>query len=295
MRSSMKSLFGLDKISKGEFAINLLLILIGSVISAVGINAFLVPHKFLSGGISGLSQLFSYVTPLSVATYVLLLNIPIFIMGWFTVGRVFVVGSAIGMLTFSGCLYATEWMATTGWAPERLLSAFIGGALSGGGTGLVIRANSSHGGIDIIAAMVKRRWSMSMGTVSFVVNLVVVSILGLTYGLHVALYTVIVYLCSALSLDRVMRGFDTRCAIFVVTTEPEKIAQLIMQKLKRGVTYLDGEGAYTGRRERVIYSVVTLRQLARVKHYVRSTDPKAFLTVADVSEVAGKGFKQLPI
>ncbi len=291
----MKRLFGLDKISGRELALNLFLVVLGSLISAAGINAFLVPHKFLSGGVTGISQLFSYMTPLSVATYVLLFNIPIFIMGWFTLGRVFVVGSAVGMLTFSVSLYATGWMAHTGWAPERMLSAIIGGALSGGGTGLVLRANSSHGGMDIVAAIVKKRWSLTMGTVSFIVNLMVVTALGFVFGLHVALYTVISYLCSALSLDRVMRGLDTMCGVFVISAEPEKIAYMIMEKLGRGVTLLDGEGAYTGRRERVIYCVVTLRQLARVKHYVRISDPKAFVTVADVNEVSGEGFKQMPI
>ncbi|MBN1283457.1 MAG: YitT family protein [Proteobacteria bacterium] len=291
----MKRLFGLDKISRAQFGVNILLVVIGSIVSATGINAFLVPHKFLSGGVTGISQLLSYVSEPSVATYVLAFNVPIFVMGWFTVGRTFVAGSAIGMLTFSGALYATEWMSTMGWAPEPLLSAIIGGALSGGGTGLVLRANSSHGGMDIVAATIKKRWSVTMGTVSFIVNIVIVSALGAVFGLHVALYTIISYLCSALSLDRVMRGLDTMCGIFVVSADPERIAGLIMEKLGRGVTYLDGEGAYTGRRERVIYCVVTLRQLARVKHYVRSVDPKAFLTVADVNEVSGKGFKQLPV
>ena len=158
--------FGINKLDARQVAQNLVLIFIGSLVAAIGINAFLVPHKFLSCGVSGLAQFFSYLTPWSVGTYVLVLNIPIFIIGWFKVGRTFVVGSAIGLLMFSGCLYGTEWMAHTGWAPERLLSALIGGTLSGGGTGLVFRANSSHAGIDIVAAAIKQRWSMSIGTIS---------------------------------------------------------------------------------------------------------------------------------
>jgi len=254
-----------------------------------------VPHKFLSSGVSGISQLFSYLTTVSVGTYVLALNIPIFIMGWFSVGRVFVMGSAVGLLAFSGSLYATAWMAHTGWAPEPILSALIGGVLSGGGTGLVFRANSSHGGIDIIAAAVKKRWSLSIGTVAFLFNGVIVVFLAFVFGLHAALYTIVAQFCASLALDRVMLGLDTSRAIFIVSAKPQEIADLILKKLNRGVTFLEGEGAYLGRRQRVIYCVVLLSQLARVKHYVRMVDPHAFLTVAEVNEVSGEGFKAVPI
>lgn len=291
----MKKFLGIERIGGRMVLTNLILIAIGSLISAVGINAFLVPHKFLSSGVSGLSQLFSYLTPLSVGTYVFLLNIPIFVLGWYKVGRTFVIGSAIGLVIFTISLYATAWMAQTGWAPERLLSALIGGTLSGGGTGLVFRANSSHAGVDIIAAIIKKRWSISIGTISFLFNILTTSLLGVIFGLHAALYTVVALFCAALSLDRVMIGIDNSRAIFIVSVKPREIAELITGKLGRGVTFLEGEGAYTGQKQQVIYCVVTLRQLARVKYYVQSVDPSAFLTVAEVNEVRGKGFKPVPI
>lgn len=291
----MRTFLGLGKVNAQMVVKNLALIAFGSIVSATGINAFLVPHKFLSGGVSGLSQLLSYFTPISIATYVFVLNVPIFIFGVRYVGRVFVVGSIVGLVAFIVSLYATGWMANTGWAPERLLSAVIGGVLSGGGTGLVFRANSSHGGVDIIAAAVKRRWSLSIGTVAFAFNAVVVSILGFAFGLHAALYTIVAQFVSSMALDRVITGFDTSRAVFIISSEPQKIADLILKKLNRGVTFLEGEGAFMARRQRVIYCVVSLSQLARVKYYVRSIDPQAFLTVAEVSEVLGKGFRAVPI
>jgi len=291
----MRQFFGIEKIGWAQFVRNIALVIIGSFITAVGINAFLVPHKFLSGGVSGLSQLFSYITPWSVGTYVLVLNIPIFILGLWKVGRTFVFGSAIGMLALVGWLYATEWMAYTGWAPERLLSALIGGTLGGGGTGLVFRANSSHAGVDIIAAAIRKQWSVSIGTVSFIFNIFITALLGTIFGLHAALYTIVALFCSAIALDKVMIGIGNSRAVFIISSRPQEIADLIMKKLGRGVTFLDGEGAYMGTKQKVIYCVVTLRQLARVKYYVKSTDPRAFMTVAEVSEVAGKGFREAPI
>lgn len=291
----MRRFLGLELVGARTVAKNLALIVAGSFVSAVGINAFLVPHKFLSGGVSGVAQFISYLAPLSVGTMVLLLNIPVFLFGIRYVGRVFVVGSVAGLAAFIAGLYGTAWMARMGWAPEPLLSAVIGGALAGGGTGLVFRANSSHGGVDIIAAAVKKRWSLSIGTVVFLFNAVVVSVLGAVFGLHAALYTIVAQFVSSLCLDRVIMGLDTSRAVFIITSEPQRVADLILRKLNRGVTFLEGEGAYLGRRQRVIYCVVSLSQLARVKHYVQSVDPHAFLTVAEVSEVLGKGFRAVPI
>ena len=291
----MKKLLGIDKLNPKRIAWNLFVIVAGSVIAAVGINAFLVPHKFLSGGVSGLSQLLSYLTPVSLGTYVLAFNVPIFIFGWRYVGKSFVFGSIVGLLTFTGALYGTEWMAGMGWAPERLLSAVIGGALSGGGTGLVFRVNSSHGGIDVLAAAIKKRWSLSIGSVGFIFNVAIVLALAVIFGLHAALYTIVSQFVASMVLDKVIVGLDTGRAVFIITSEPQKIADLIIKKLNRGVTFLEGEGAFLGRRTMVIYCVVSLSQLARVKHYVETTDPHAFLTVAEVSEVLGKGFRAVPI
>jgi len=291
----MKRALGIKSLRIRSVGLNLLLIAVGSAVTAVGINAFLVPHRFLSSGVSGLSQLLSYMTPVSLAVYIILLNIPIFIFGWRYVGRVFVIGSVVGLLTLSAALYATEWMAGMGWAPERLLSAIIGGALSGGGTGLVFRANSSHGGIDILAAAIKRRWSLSIGTVGFAFNAVIVVALAFVFGLHAGLYTIVSQFVGSVAIDKFMVGFDTGRAVFIITSEPEKIADMIIKKLNRGVTYLEGQGAYLGRRERVIYCVVSRSQLAQVKHYVQLNDPEAFLSIAEVSEVQGHGFRAVPI
>lgn len=291
----MRKFFGIENLDPCTVAKNLVMIILGAAISAAGINAFLVPHKFLSGGVAGFSQLMSYITPLSVGTYVLVFNIPIFAFGWRYVGRSFIIGSIFGTAAFSGALYATAWMAHAGYAPERLLAAIVGGALSGAGTGLVFRVNSSHGGTDIIAAAVKRRWSVSIGTVVFAANAVIICVLATIYGLHAALYTIVSQFCSAVALDKVMLGWDRSRAVFIISSEPQKIADVILKKLNRGVTYLDGEGAYMRRKERVIYCVVSLSQLARVKYHVRKIDPNAFLTVAEVSEVLGKGFRAVPI
>jgi len=291
----LEKFFGVKKIDPKQLLKNILFIAVGCFITSAGINAFLVPYKFVSGGVSGLSQLLSYVTPVSIGTYVLLINIPIFIFGWRYVGRLFIVGSLFGMVGLALGLYATEWMASMGWAPEMLLSAIIGGAMSGGGTGLVFRVNSSMGGTDIVAAAVRKHWSVSIGFVSFIFNVMIICALGVKFGLKPALYTIISQLCASVALDKVMLGLGRSRAVFIISSKPQEIADLIVAKLHRGVTFLDGEGAYLHKKRRIIYCVVALGQLARVKNYVRSVDKDAFVTVAEVSEVLGKGFKTVPL
>jgi uncharacterized membrane-anchored protein YitT (DUF2179 family) len=291
----MRHELGIGNVETKFWLKNLLTIAVGSLISAMGMNIFLVPHKFLSGGVTGLSQLMSYLTSGPIAAFVIVFNIPVFIFGWRYVGRSFIIGSIVGTLTLSLTLYLTAWMANAGWAPEPMLSALVGGAMSGGGTGLVFRANSSHGGTDIIAAAVKKRWSLSIGTVVFAFNAVIVLVLGFIYGLHASLYTVVAQFCSAMVLDHVMLGLNRSRAVFIVTAEPHRIADMILRKLNRGVTFLEGEGAYLHQKKKVVFCVVSLSQLARVKYYVQVADPYAFMIVAEAGEVHGKGFKSVPV
>lgn len=291
----MRRFMGVEKIQWATLFKNLSIIAVGSFITSFGINAFLVPHKFLSGGVSGLSQFFSYFTPLSAASYVLILNIPIFLFGLRFVGRAFIAGSLVGTIALSIGLYATSWATELGWAPEPLLSAIIGGVMSGAGTGLVFRAHGSHGGTDIIAAAIKKRWSLSIGTVVFAFNAFILAILAVKYGINAALYTMVGQFCSSQALNKAMLGLDSSRALFIISSEPKRIADYIIKKLNRGVTFLDGRGGYFGNQQRVIYCVVSLTQVARVKDFVNATDPRAFVTVAEVSEVLGKGFNSVPI
>jgi len=271
------------------------MILAGTLLTAIGVSAFLAPHHFISPGISGLSLLLSYITSLPAGLYVIVLNIPIFLVGWRYVGRTFAMGSVTGTVVLSVFLMQTDWMIMMGWAPEPMMSAMVGGVLSGAGTGLLFRANSSHGGTDIIAAVVKRKWSYSIGSVVFFFNGIFVLLLAYYFGLDAALYSILAQFCSAMALDKVMLGFDHSRAVFIVTTKPKEISGYITGTLGRGVTMIDGTGAYSGKEKTVLFCVISLRQLARVKIVVESQDKKAFMTVAQVSEVIGRGFTTLPV
>lgn len=270
-------------------------IAVGSFIAACGINIFLKPHHFLTGGASGLALLISYLTPLSVGLMVFIINIPIVVLGFRYAHRIFMVGSLWGTALFALFLANTDWMTGLHVAREPFIAALFGGALVGVGTGLAFRANASLGGPDIIAAVMRRRWSTSIGSTTFLFNTAIVVAGGIMFGMEIALATIIGLATQAILTDKVMAGFDESKAIFIMSARHKDIAEYIMKKMGRGVTYLEGEGAYLHQRRRVIYAVITMPQLARLKFYVRAVDPNAFLVVADVTEVQGSGFKAVQI
>lgn len=266
----------------------------GVLMTAIGINLFLVPHHLVSGGISGLSLALNYLTQLPTGLWILIFNIPIFLLAWKSLGRAFFFASLLGMLLLSLFTLLTLPLSHLHVLKSPLIATLFGGALRGLGIGCVLRVNSSQGGTDILGALIRKRTSMSMGSISLILNGCIIVFSGIMFGAEVAALGILSIFMEAMATDRVIQGFDTSRAITIITTKPEEIAQEIIKHLDRGVTYLNGEGAFSHTPRKVLYTVVSLRQLARVKYYVQLHDPKAFVTVAEVSEVVGKGFRPQP-
>lgn len=269
------------------------LILLGSAISASGIVFLLEPHKLLTGGVTGTAMLISYLTPFGPGIWIIVMNIPLFILAWRKIDLQFCVYSIIGTAALSGMLMIFN---TFQFAPvaDPILASLFGGMLCGGGTGLVMRARGSHGGTDIISVIVRKKIYISLGTVGFYLNLVIVSILALKFSLELALLTIFAQYISAISLDRVVTGLDTTKAVTIVSDRADEMADYIMKKLYRGVTFLDGEGGYGRTPKKVIWCIITTSQLIRVKSALKKIDPNAFMVINDASEIVGKGFYSTP-
>lgn len=272
-----------------------LLIGLGAFVCAAGVNLFLVPHHFLTGGVSGLSVLTSYLTSLGVGLFVFVYNIPIFILGFIYVSRKFLLGSLWGTLLLAAFFEVTASLSHYQLTTEPLISAIFGGAFVGVGVGLAFRGNGSLGGADIVSAVVRSKWSTSIGTVTFLFNIGIVTAGGLLFGIEIALATIIGLAVQAILTDKVIAGFDESKAVFIMSVHHQIIADYIMKKIGRGVTFLEGEGAFLHQRRRVVYAVITLPQLSRLKYFVKSVDADAFLVVGDVTEVHGHGFRAVPI
>ncbi len=256
---------------------------------SISINGILVYHELISGGISGLAMVIHYLFPrLSIGLMVLLINIPIFIMGWTLISGKFFFFSLLGMSSFSLFLTLTTNLHIT--VENPLLATVFAGVISGCGSGLIFRAGGSGGGTGIIAMILNRRLSMRVGIISSLLNSIPLVLGAFLLNLDAALYSIIYVFVSGSVMDRIMASFNERRSVFIISSHSLEISLEILIKLRRGATFLTGRGAYTQSPLEVIYSVVSLFELAKLKDLVTAIDPKAFLIINETQEVIGKGF-----
>jgi len=273
--------------------INLMFTLVGGILCAVSVNMFLVNAKLLSGGITGIALIAQYLFKFPAGYTVLILNIPLFLLSLFKLEKKFTVYSLVGIMTFTLALIFTRPISGILDINDPLLYCIYGGVISGIGGGLVFAHNGSLGGFDIIVMLIKKKYTnFNVGQISFGINLILVAFGAIVFGLPSALYTLIAMYTSSFVLDRVVKGLNQSKAIFIITDTEEEIADAIMARLGRGVTYLYGEGAYTRQQKKVLYCIVPLSQLPELKEIVIDADDRAFISISDASEIQGKGFKK---
>jgi uncharacterized membrane-anchored protein YitT (DUF2179 family) len=265
---------------------NLFLLSVGSIVTAVGVNGILIPHRFVSGGVTGLALVFHYLVPtLSVALIYAVANVPLFLAGWFFISRRFFLYSIAGTLLFSG---AIAWV-NVGPLPvqDKLLAAILAGIILGTGSGIILKSLGSAGGTDILSVILLQRFSVRLGTTRLAFNALVLATAALLFSLEGALYTLIYLYVSAQIVDLVVTGLSQRKAIFIISPQWQEISRGILDEIHRGVTILRGEGGYSQREQRILYTVVNFRELATLKQIVRRNDPAAFVVVTDTTEVMG--------
>lgn len=264
---------------------NMGLLILGSLLCALAINGILIPHRFVSGGVTGLALVVHYLFPfLSVALIYFLANVPLFIAGWFFISRRFFVYSTIGMLLFA---VAVAWVDIDVPVQDKLLAAILAGLIQGAGSGIILKSVGSAGGTDILSVILLQRFSIRLGTTVLGFNVLVLSVAALLFSLEDALYTLIYLYVSTQIVDLVVTGLSQRKAVFIISPQWEKISTRILSEIHRGVTILRGQGAYSAREQQILYTVVTFQEVATLKQIVRKEDPNAFVVVSDTTEVMG--------
>lgn len=270
----------------GRVLYNITLITVGSIIYIIGVQGILVPHEFLSGGTMGICLILVYLLPaLKLGWLYAIINIPLFLLGWLKVSNRFILYTGFGITAFSVLLEIIHIQPLT--VKDPILAAILAGIICGFGAGIILRSAGSGGGLDIVAVYLFKRFSIPFGWTSFIVNAGILSISALIFNLEIALYTLIFVFAQSKLIDAVVTGFNRRKTIMVISDFPKEIAEAIMNELHRGVTFLEGYGAYTGKEKHVVYSVVTLTELAKLKDLVLTIDPKAFVVVNDTLDVVG--------
>lgn len=289
MRKFKDAIIPLKSIFRRDIWLTALFIILGALLWSVSINGILVHQKFISGGISGVALVIHYLfSKLPIGLMVFLINIPIFIMGWAMISGKFFFYSLLGMSCFSLFLMLTTNLNIN--VENPLLAALLAGVISGLGSGLVFRSGGSGGGTGIIAMILYRRFSVRVGIVSSLLNSIPLVLGAFIISIDAALYSVIYVFAAGSVVDRVMASFNERRSVFIISSHSSEISQQILTKLHRGATLLTGRGAYTQSSLEIVYSVVSLFELAKMKDLVTAIDPKAFLIINETKEVIGKGF-----
>ena len=264
-------------------------ITLGCLIASCSINLFLVPSHLLTGGATGIAIIVYYLAQLPIGLQTFAYNLPLLAAAWKTLGRGYTFDVIIGTAIFSFCLDFTRFLNAYAPVNDIMLAAIFGGVFNGIGYGLVFRMNGSTGGFDILGAIVKKYYSLNMGGVIFGFNCVIMLVAGFLFGVAPAMFTLICMYMNAMVTDKVIAGFNSRKAVLIVSNRSEHIAEAIME-VGRGVTFLHGQGAFTRRERNVVFVVVTLTQVAKIKMIANAIDSDAFMIIMSANEVMGRGF-----
>ena len=272
-------------------AVTFVIVIAACFIQALAINGFYVPHSFLSGGVTGVALLLDYVFDIPSWIPIIILNIPISIIGLKYLNAKFIIFSVIGTLVLSGALALTKNFNIV--IENELVAAAVGSAVIGISGAPVVRRGATLGGIDVISVILGKRFSMSMGTLNIMFNIIIMSVLGFVRGIEIALVSMIAMFVSNVAFNYAVQGLNRTVTVFVISDKWDEIAPEVMTVMHRGVTYIPAQGAYTGAERKVVYCIVKTVELSALKRIVYTRDPKAMVSVIETREVVGRGFGAL--
>lgn len=263
-------------------------LLLGAWLYAYGLEMFLVPNNIIDGGVVGIALMADSLTSLPFSFWFVVINLPFVLMGWRSMGWQFALStffSVIAMSVFSQGYHNPEAVTR-----DPFLSAIFGGIVAGLGCGLIIRNGGSLDGTEIVAIMMNRRISFSVGEIIMFFNLIILGSAGIIYGWDTAMYSLVAYFVIAKMIDVVIKGLNDNYAVFIISQKHEEVSKKLMD-MGGGVTLLHGCGGYLGDPREIIYCVVNRLELESLKTSVKAVDENAFLTINSVREIEGGRFR----
>jgi uncharacterized membrane-anchored protein YitT (DUF2179 family) len=294
MRLSGKINFDVLKKRVWPLIIKSLTIMAGAVIIAFSYNALVIPNGLLSGGVSGIALIGNYLLHIPFYIGVLVLNIPVFLFGLKELNWKFILYSLLGTAAMVIALPLTKpFTPVPNLGHDLFLAGVFSGVIGGIGEGLILKAGASTGGTDITSIIAKKRWNISVGAFSFYCNLIVILVSLFFFDPRIALYTIVSMWVNGKVTDRVIDGLDSNKSVTIISEQSVTIAARILNEISRGVTLLEGQGAYSGDPKKVINCVVNHYEIPKVKEIVLDLDPQAFMFVTETVEVMGN-FTRIP-
>ena len=277
-----------------------LLLILGPLCSGVAAAGFYTPARITGGGATGIGTILYYLFGLDQGIGMMMINIPLVLFGMKVFGWRYGIKTLVGsvmvslMTTLVGRLSDYQGFLDTSEPINVLLSAIYGGVLMGGSLGIVFLQGATTGGTDLIARLLKLKLAwLPMGKLLMVIDLVVILAVAAAFGnMYSALYGVVALYLSAKVMDMVLYGLDTAKVAYIISQDPQTIAYRLTRELDRGVTILQGRGAWSGQDKEVLMCAFKQRQIVAMKRMVKEIDPDAFLIVCDAHDVMGEGFRQ---
>lgn len=268
---------------------------VAGVINAIGITFFLSPVRLFDSGISGTSMLLAQLTPdfMSLSLFLILLNIPLFLLGWKKRGLAFTIYSVYAVAIYS----LAAWLITdvlpvdvSTASPmagqDLLLCALFGGILSGVGSGLTIRMGGALDGIEVMAVLFAKNAGLSIGSFVMIYNVILYTICGLVLGSWILpLYSIVTYMAALKTVDFIVDGFDRAKAVWIITERSQDICQSLSETFGQGITILDGKGYYSDAQKTVVYIILNRFQITQMRQLVHSIDPFAYIAIHEVADV----------
>ncbi|MBM7713066.1 YitT family protein [Siminovitchia sp. FSL H7-0308] len=278
------------KLTKKALFWRFVFVTLGAVLMAVALEFFLIPNNILDGGITGISIIVGYLTGWRVGFIIFLLNLPFIYIGYKQMGKTFALTTLYGIfiLSITSILLHNVYIVTD----DLLLDTVFGGIILGVGVGMVIRAGGSLDGTEVLSILLSNKLPFSVGEIIMFFNFFIFTAAGFIFSWERAMYSIITYFIAYKAIDLVVEGLNQSKSVWIISEEAEHIGDAIIARLGRGVTYLKGEGAFTGDKKRVIFCVVTRLEESKLKTIVNDFDPNAFIAFGNISEVKGGRFKK---
>ena len=272
-----------------------LLIVLGSVIYAIGFQYFMFPNNIVSGGLTGIAMILNHFTRWPVGMTVLVMNVPLFLIAWRHFGADYLIGSLVGTAISSICvdLFASTGIVAT---TDPMLGSIIGGVIKGAGLGMIYYVGASTGGIDIVAKMLRQKYQqINFGTIVLILDVVIVGAYALVLDKYQsAMYSLIGMYVVSKVVDLALYGIDNSSLCYIVSEKSDELArEIISGHVHRGVTILEGEGAYSHQTKHVIMCVIKRTQIGEMRRLVKQVDERAFFIVTDAKNVFGNGFENI--
>ncbi|MHA6532810.1 YitT family protein [Paenibacillus sp. BAC0078] len=282
-----------EAFKRAKLVQRVVMIVLGAAMMSVALEIFLVPNKLIDGGITGISIMFSHIFNIPLGILLTLLNIPFLVIGYKQIGKTFALSTLFAVVLMSiGTQLLHPVAPLTG---EPLLAAVFGGVILGVGVGLVVRYGGSLDGTEIVAILIAKKLPFSVGEVVMFFNVFILTGAGFVFGWNNAMFSLIAYYIAFKMIDITLEGLDQSKSVWIISDKYRDIGEALTERLGRGVTYLDGEGGFSGENKKVIFVVITRLEEAKLKSIVEDWDSDAFIAIGNIHDVKGGRFKKKSI